>query len=131
MNKEENLILVADDDPVLRMILIKYLSELGYIGHTAENGEEAVLMAAKIPYRLILMDIQMPRMDGVTATAEIRKSATGKTVPIIALTATTDKASCLASGMNDFLSKPISKDTLNSAITTWTLPLSEAHPRPS
>jgi CheY-like chemotaxis protein len=102
------------------MIIVRQLSQLGYIGHVAENGQEAVLMATKIPYSMIFMDIQMPKMDGITATLEIRKHEAGRSrTPIIALTATTDKATCTSAGMDDFLSKPITIDQLKKAIEKW------------
>lgn len=120
--QKDKLILIAEDDAVLRMIIIKQLSKLGYIGHIAENGQEAVLMANKIPYCLILMDIQMPKMDGISATIEIRKNEKHGRTPIVALTATTDKSTCLNAGMDDFLSKPITMEQLQAAIDKWVLP---------
>lgn len=119
----ERLILVAEDDAVLRLVIVKQLSKLGYVGHVAEDGQEAVLMAAKIPYCMILMDIQMPKMDGIHATVEIRKNEAGKRrTPIIALTATTDKTTCSNAGMDDFLSKPITIEQLQAAINKWVGP---------
>jgi CheY-like chemotaxis protein len=121
--EKERLILIAEDDAVLRLVIVKQLSKIGYIGHVAEDGQEAVLMAAKIPYCMILMDIQMPRMDGITATIEIRKNEAGKSrTPILALTATTDKATCSNAGMDDFLSKPITIEQLQAAIDKWVGP---------
>jgi two-component system, sensor histidine kinase and response regulator len=122
MNERDKLILIAEDDAVLRLIIVKQLSKLGYIGHTVENGAEAVVMAAKIPYKLILMDIQMPKMDGIEATKAIRQAEqerSGKRVPIVALTATTDRETCLEAGMDDFLSKPITTEQLQSAFDKW------------
>jgi CheY-like chemotaxis protein len=123
--KEANLILIAEDDPVLRMVIIKQLSRLGFVGHTAENGAEAVVMASKIPYVLILMDIQMPKMDGIAATIEMRKQETarGTRTPIVALTATTDKSTCLSAGMDDFMSKPITIEQLKRVIERWVSPI--------
>jgi two-component system, sensor histidine kinase and response regulator len=115
------LILIAEDDPVLQMVIVKQLSNLGYIGHVVGDGQEAVLMAKKIPYCLILMDIQMPKMDGIHATIEIRKQEKSRT-PIVALTATTDQATCLNAGMDDFLSKPITIEQLKAAIDKWVGP---------
>lgn len=119
------LILVAEDDAVLRLVIIKQLSKLGCIGHVAENGQEAVLMARKIPYSMILMDIQMPKMDGISATVEIRRNEAklGHRTPILALTATTDKDTCTQAGMDDFLSKPITIEQLKTAIEKWVGPV--------
>lgn len=121
MDDRDKLILIAEDDAVLRLIIVKQLSKLGYVGHVVENGAEAVVMAAKIPYKLILMDIQMPKLDGVEATKAIRKAEqkTGRRVPIVALTATTDRQTCLNAGMDDFLSKPITIEQLQSAVDRW------------
>ena len=121
MNERDKLVLIAEDDAVLRLIIVKQLSKLGYIGHTVENGAEAVVMAAKIPYQLILMDIQMPKMDGIEATKAIRKAEqkSGKRIPIVALTATTDRQTCLDAGMDDFLSKPITIEQLQITFHRW------------
>lgn len=118
--EKSKLILIAEDDAVLQMVIVKQLSKLGYIGHVVDDGQEAVLMAKKIPYCMILMDIQMPKMDGIHATIEIRKQENGKRrTPIVALTATTDQATCLSAGMDDFLSKPITIEQLKAAIDKW------------
>jgi CheY-like chemotaxis protein len=124
METNANLILIAEDDAVLRLVLVKQLSRLGYVGHAAENGAEAVVMASKIPYSLILMDIQMPKMDGMSATRAIREneSASGR-IPIIALTANADKGACIDAGMDDFLAKPITLEQLSAVLAKWTTPL--------
>jgi CheY-like chemotaxis protein len=122
--QNQNLILVAEDDPVVRMVVVKQLSKLGYVAHTAEDGQEAALMAAKIPYCMILMDILMPKMDGIAATREIRKhEREGHRTPIIALTSTTDKTACVAAGMDDFLSKPITVQQIQAAIEKYVGPV--------
>ena len=121
MDARDKLILVAEDDAVVRLTIVKQLSKLGYIGHTVENGAEAVVMATKIPYCMILMDIQMPKVDGIEATRQIRQAEkrSGKRIPIIALTATADRQTCLEAGMDDFLSKPITPEQLTSAFQRW------------
>lgn len=120
----QQLILVAEDDPVIQMVVVKHLSKLGYVAHTVGDGQEAALMAAKIPYCMILMDIIMPKMDGIAATTEIRKNEReGRRTPIVALTSTTDKTACVAAGMDDFISKPITLQQLQTAIEKWVGPL--------
>jgi CheY-like chemotaxis protein len=82
----------------------------------------AVEMAKRVPYDLILMDMQMPRMDGMDATRAIRKLPAGRVVPIIAMTANAfseDRAHCLESGMNDFITKPFEPELLYAAIVRW------------
>ena len=125
MRDADKLILVVEDDPVLQMVIVKQLSRLGFVGHVADNGALAVLMAQKISYVLILMDIQMPKMDGITATQQIRKNEqrAGRRTPIVALTATTDRATCLQAGMDDFLHKPITLDQLKRAVEKYVSPV--------
>ena len=85
----------------------------------ASNGEEAIAAVEKKTYDIILMDVQMPIMDGLTATRAIRKSHTSDQLPIIALTANVqqeDKENCLKAGMNDFLTKPLEFERLESTL---------------
>jgi CheY-like chemotaxis protein/HPt (histidine-containing phosphotransfer) domain-containing protein len=92
----------------------------------AANGRESVEQLRRIPYDLVLMDVQMPEMDGLEATRKIRASVDGATsarVPIIALTAhamASDRARCLGAGMNDYVAKPIAPHLLAQAIERWT-----------
>ena len=88
----------------------------------AENGRIAVEKASTQHYDLVLMDVQMPEMDGLEATQAIRRLSANKTLPIIAMTANAfneEKESCLKAGMNDFLSKPVVPDFLYSTILRW------------
>ena len=99
------------------------LGRLGYAVDLAENGREAVTAASSHRYALILMDMQMPQMDGLEATRRIR-SLTGPNarVPIVALTANamqSDQEACSAAGMNDFLSKPFDRDSLVTCLARW------------
>ncbi len=120
--QKTKLILIAEDDVVLGIIVVKQLSKLGFIGHIADNGQQAVMMAAKIPYCLILMDIQMPKLDGISATIQIRKSEMER-IPIVAITATADQLSCSSAGIDDFLRKPITPEQLRGVIEKWVGPV--------
>ena len=115
-------ILLVEDDPINREIAQILLEETGLVIDTAIDGDIAVEMATRNNYALILMDMQMPIMGGVEATHLIRASATGKQVPIVAITANVfaeDKQHCQEAGMNDFLSKPFVPDALFTTILKW------------
>jgi PAS domain S-box-containing protein len=113
-------ILVADDDPTNQEIAQDLLEEAGLVVHIAEDGHKAVAMARRINYDLILMDVQMPDMDGMEATRLIRQSSNNPKVPIIALTANVFpeyEARCRDAGMNGFISRPVeSEDLLATAL---------------
>jgi PAS domain S-box-containing protein len=119
-----SLILLAEDNEINQMVAADNLSMLGYHVDIARNGIEAVQLAATKPYRAILMDCQMPKMDGYTATAQLRsQEGPGQHIPIIAMTAgalAEDKQRCLDAGMDDYLTKPIDPDQLRAALTRWT-----------
>ncbi|MCK6405441.1 MAG: response regulator [Rhodocyclaceae bacterium] len=108
-------VLVVEDEPVNREIAREFLEDAGLAVSFAENGSEAVTRASDHPFSLILMDMQMPVMDGLTATRLIRGMRFGRHLPIVAMTANAfaeDRQRCLAAGMNDFVSKPFDPDTL-------------------
>jgi PAS domain S-box-containing protein len=108
-------VLVVDDEPVNREVAVIQLEEIGLIADTAEDGEEAVVMARRHDYAAILMDMQMPKLNGVEASLQIRHHPDYRGTPIIAMTANAfaeDKAACLAAGMSDFLTKPFYPDQL-------------------
>ena len=112
-------ILVVDDSNTNRMMAIKMLSKLGYQVDFAVDGIDAVQKAAEKHYDLILMDLQMPVMDGLEATKKILSSKVQNHPKIIALTANAfveDKKQCLDAGMDDFMSKPITMQKLRSTI---------------
>jgi hypothetical protein len=115
-------ILLAEDEAVNREVTSSLLSDAGQVIDLAEDGIRAVELASKTRYDLILMDMQMPGMDGLEATRRIRAEGLCADVPIVALTANAfseDKAQCLAAGMNDFLSKPVDPGLLFGTVLKW------------
>jgi two-component system sensor histidine kinase/response regulator len=117
-------ILLADDVPVNQMVTMKMLANLGYQAHATANGFEVLEALSKIPYDLVLMDCQMPEMDGFEATKRIRALADPRlnSIPIVALTANAmagDDKRCLAAGMDDYLSKPMKKEALREKLEKW------------
>jgi signal transduction histidine kinase/ActR/RegA family two-component response regulator len=108
-------ILLVDDEPINREVALMQLEDVDLLVDTAEDGEEAVAMARKTDYAAILMDMQMPKLNGLEATQQIRQLPGYRDIPIIAMTANAfaeDKAQCLAAGMNDFLIKPFIPEAL-------------------
>jgi signal transduction histidine kinase/DNA-binding response OmpR family regulator len=118
-------ILLVEDNPVNREVAVGMLESLGCVAHTAENGWLALEAINNDAYDAVLMDCQMPVMDGLTATAELRRreqNAGGARLPIIALTANAmegDRERCLAAGMDDFLCKPFSQQQLAALLKRW------------
>ena len=118
-------ILLVEDNPVNREVAVGMLESLGCVAHAAENGWLALEAINNDAYDAVLMDCQMPVMDGLTATAELRRreqNAGGARLPIIALTANAmegDRERCLAAGMDDFLSKPFSQQQLAVLLKRW------------
>lgn len=121
-SSEQPVVLVADDDGVLRKVVRLMLEQIGCQVHDAKDGIEACRLASLMHFDLVLMDCQMPNLDGYSSTARIRSSAVRADVPVVAMTAnTSDEARqrCIAVGMNDVLIKPITLDTLFQTIDVY------------
>jgi CheY-like chemotaxis protein len=112
-------VLVAEDDPVNAELACILLEDIGFSVDAAQDGQEALQCARTAPYQLILMDMQMPKMDGLEATRAIRKLPAHATTPIVACTGNAlpqARAHCLEAGMNRFLTKPLLREKLYAAI---------------
>ena len=126
--------LLVEDNPINREIAVGLLELLGYHVDSAEDGRQACTLTATHPYSVILMDCQMPVMDGFTATATIRereRQQQAARIPIIALTANAmegDRDRCLAAGMDDYLTKPFSHQALANTLARWCLPQDQRQP---
>ncbi len=131
-------LLLVEDTPVNREVATGMLEILGYSVHAVENGRLALEAIARERFDLILMDCQMPEMDGFTATAAIRqqenRSGGHHRIPIIALTANAmdgDRTRCLAAGMDDYLAKPFAVAQLGTILTQWLTPATADAAAPS
>jgi len=130
-------VLIVEDNPINQRVAVILANKLGFVADVANDGSEALNMVRDQHYTLILMDCQMPVMDGFEATKAIRALDTPVAqVPIIALTANVmegQRDKCLAAGMNDYLPKPINKDVLSKAVDKWIPPANtnDAEPAPA
>jgi len=120
-------ILVVEDNAINQMVVANMLESLGLKVKTANNGLEALELIEQHPFDLILMDCQMPEMDGYQCTQRIRSHERPHfaSLPIVALTAnamTEDRERCLAAGMNDYLSKPVTMQVLREKLLRWLQP---------
>ncbi|HOY02598.1 MAG TPA: ATP-binding protein, partial [Zoogloea sp.] len=115
-------VLVVEDDEINREIAVEMLAETGLLIDTAEDGQVAVERVREADYALILMDMQMPRMDGLQATLQIRALPGQADTPIVAMTANAfaeDRARCFEVGMNDFIPKPVEPGLLLRVVLKW------------
>jgi PAS domain S-box-containing protein len=126
-------LLLAEDNPVNQRVAVHMLNKLGYAVEVVDNGALAVAAVAGGNFALVLMDCQMPEMDGFAATAAIRSAeAQSRHLPIVAMTANAmqgDRERCLAAGMDDYLAKPIDISLLAEMLSAW-LPANVAGPAP-
>jgi|SRR5271168_98302 len=113
-------VLVVEDDEVSAQAARTMLERLGCQVDAASNGAEAIELFRQKTYDLILMDWQMPRMDGLETTARIRRMPQGRETPIVGTTASMSRLECLAAGMNDVMPKPFLFSTLKLGLAKWT-----------
>ncbi len=135
-NRDERLarlggarVLLVEDNELNREVAMELLAEYALVVEVAENGKQAVDKVKLGTFDLVLMDMQMPVMDGTTATAEIRRDPHFASLPIVAMTANAmqqDRERCLAAGMNDHVAKPIEPEELYTALLRWIAPRSSA-----
>jgi CheY-like chemotaxis protein/HPt (histidine-containing phosphotransfer) domain-containing protein len=125
---------LAEDNVTNQQVALGMLAKLGFTADTAADGREAIQALKTVPYDIVLMDVQMPLMDGLEATRTIRSGKSGvlnPKIPIIAMTAHAlkgDRERCLEGGMDDYISKPIAPQALAEALETW---LDKAQKQPS
>ncbi|WP_244929092.1 response regulator [Nocardioides sp. W7] len=136
-------VLVVEDNPVNQMVALGLLESLGYLGQTADDGIAALEILRGSTYDAILMDVQMPRMDGYATTRALREREVehGTRVPVIAMTAAAvegERERCLEAGMDDFLTKPVDPAALGDVLARWlhlqspsTSPVASDRPRSS
>jgi PAS domain S-box-containing protein len=119
----ENMILLAEDNAINQKLALRLLQKVGYTVDVVETGKQAVDAVQKKTYSLVLMDVQMPEMDGYDATRQIRNLPVAiNSVPIVAMTAhamSGDREKCLQAGMNDYLSKPLNVDEVLSVVNKY------------
>jgi len=115
-------LLLAEDESICREVMLGLIDDLGFLIDTAVDGEQAVTLARQKRYDLILMDMQMPRRNGLDATRAIRGDSLNRQTPILAMTANVfeqDRQACLDAGMNEHLAKPVVPEMLYTSLLKW------------
>ena len=115
-------VLLAEDEPLNRDLAKGLLESFGVRVDLAEDGRQAVERVSQVDYDMVLMDVQMPTMNGIDAARAIRLLKSGATLPIVALTANAfeeDRRRCHDAGMDDYITKPFTQDQLLSAVARW------------
>ncbi|HED09875.1 MAG TPA: response regulator, partial [Caldithrix abyssi] len=121
-SKREYQLLLVEDNSINQKVAMSMLRNLGYTAELAVNGRDAIEKVRNADYSLILMDCQMPVMDGFEATRKLVNDLSEKTPPIIAMTAMAmegDREKCYAAGMKDYISKPINQNELKNKLQKW------------
>jgi signal transduction histidine kinase/FixJ family two-component response regulator len=122
-NANAALVLVVEDSPVNRLVTVRVLERCGFRAHVVNDGQEALDALSMQTYDAVLMDCQMPELDGYEATRELRRrEGDGRRTPVIAMTAhamTGDRERCLAAGMDDYIAKPVRSQALVAVLQRW------------
>jgi PAS domain S-box-containing protein len=121
-NQSGQRILLVEDEPTNQEVTVALLSDVGLVIDVAGNGQQAVEKVRRTEYDLILMDMQMPKMDGLKTTRQIRRMPGRGSLPILAMTANAfadDRQKCMTAGMNDFISKPVNPNKLYAVLLKW------------